>query len=93
MSIKGEKGILGKPKYKYGDTVCFETKFPGSEEVFLLKGTVDIVDAYGTFGQKEEPSYDVRAPFPNEEGVLVEGRSALYKHIRESRLTTPKGEE
>lgn len=37
-------------------------------------GTIEIIDAYGTFFQTEEPSYD----------VMVKVENCLYKHIRES---------
>lgn len=69
-SKKGNGPRLGFPKYKIGDMVTFrinrETKV----------GKVSIVDAYGTFGQNEEPSYDI---YVKEEGCL-------YKHFRESQV-------
>ena len=51
--ILGETKMLGKPKYKYGDTV----KFKVTEELYKV-GTIEIVDSLGTFDQKKEPSYD-----------------------------------
>lgn len=67
-----EKGIIGKPKYKRKDVVQFVL------EETVYQGTVDIVDAYGTFEQNEEPSYDILTPnFRN-------GETYLVKHIRES---------
>ena len=61
------------PKYKKGDVVRF--KFFEDKEP--LEGMVAIVDAYGTFEQNEEPSYDIYK-FDN---------NTLYKHIRESLVT------
>ncbi|SCY80273.1 hypothetical protein SAMN02910292_02978 [Lachnospiraceae bacterium XBB2008] len=63
-------GKLGYPKYKLDDIVSFEC------DGKTLSGKVAIVDAYGTFGQNEEPSYDI---------MVEEGQPwTLYKHIRES---------
>ena len=39
-------------------------------------GKIDIIDPYGTFEQREEPSYD----------ILVEEDNCLYKHICESEI-------
>ena len=60
--------MLGNPKYKHGDIVMFN--YDGREKI----GHIYIVDAYGTFEQDEEPSYD----------VMVEKENCLYKHCRES---------
>lgn len=72
--------MLGKPKFKVGDSVAFKIK--GEEKEFLINGEVFIVDAYGTFEQKEEPSYDIMA----EESHFNKEQPCLYKHIRESLL-------
>ena len=64
-------GIIGKPKYKRMDMVEFEARGE------MKRGRVYIVDAYGTFEQSEEPSYDIR----------VEEENCIYKHMRESWLT------
>jgi len=61
--------MIGKPKYKENDVVSFKI---GNE---VETGYVYIVDAYGTFEQNEEPSYDIMV----EEGAMP----GLYKHIRE----------
>lgn len=61
--------ILGKPRYHLGDVV--EITY-GLHNTKL--GKVYIVDAYGTFEQNLEPSYD----------ILVEEENCLYKHICES---------
>lgn len=60
--------MIGKPLYKYKDTVSFKIG-----EV-VKTGYIYVVDAYGTFGQHEEPSYD----------IIVENENMLYKHVRES---------
>lgn len=62
--------MLGKPKYRYGETVTFT--FKGENKL----GYVYVVDAYGTFEQSEEPSYDIMVENENEH--------CLYKHFRES---------
>ena len=61
-------GVLGKPKFQRGDSVSFECN--GQIKV----GLVEIVDAYGTFDQNVEPSYD----------ILVKSENTLYKHFRET---------
>ncbi len=61
--------IKGKPRYHYDEIVRFSW---GTEE---KTGKIRIIDAYGTFEQNEEPSYD----------ILVE-ESGLYKHVRESEI-------
>lgn len=62
--------MLGKPKYKYGDLVQFQV------DNNIKIGVVKIIDAYGTFFQIEESSYDLE----------VQKENCLYKHIRESRI-------
>lgn len=62
--------MLGKPKYKRNDKVSFEING------IVKQGYVCVVDAYGTFFQKDEPSYD----------VMVEEDNCLYKHIPESQV-------
>lgn len=62
--------MLGKPKYTYDDEVKFV--IDGKE----VCGKIAIIDAYGTFEQNEEVSYD----------IFVESENTLYKHIRESSL-------
>jgi predicted HicB family RNase H-like nuclease len=60
--------MIGKPMYHLGNYVTFSVT---TEEKV---GKIDIVDAYGTFEQAEEPSYD----------IFVEEENCLYKHIPES---------
>lgn len=67
--------MKGKPKYKIGDNVSF---IFNDEK---LSGTVFIVDAYGTFEDPTDVSYD----------IMVEDDNAynkcLYKHINEKSVT------
>ena len=65
-----KKGTLGKPKFKRGDIVEFEARGE------IKRGRVYIVDAFGTFEQMEEPSYD----------IMVEEENCLYKHFPESNV-------
>ena len=69
------KHIIGKPLYERYDTVSFDL------EGKTYTGTVYVVDAYGTFGQNEEPSYDVMV-----ENFRDSGSPCLVKHTRESAL-------
>lgn len=62
--------IPGRPRYRYGDMVLF----CGSDAEKV--GKISIIDAYGTFEQREEPSYD----------IFVEEDNCLYKHISESEI-------
>ena len=62
---------LGSPRYLIGDLV----KFNIDDET--IEGRISIIDAYGTYEQQDEPSYD----------ILVRGKDGtkcLYKHVRES---------
>jgi len=73
--------MLGKPKYKYDDIVEFQILDKNDKKI-TLKGTIYIIDAYGTFWQNEEVSYDIMVPA--EESHI--GTDCLYKHIRESQI-------
>ena len=68
------KTEIGKPKYTYEDKVDFTFDF--KNETIELTGIIRIVDANGTFEQKEEPSYDIEA--------FYKGEIYLFKHVRES---------
>lgn len=57
-------------KYKWGQKV----RFPFRDA--MKEGYIEIVDAFGTFEQKEEPSYD----------IMVYPDDCLYKHVRESMI-------
>ena len=59
-----------KVKIKRNDMVVFKI---GDDEKC---GMIQIVDAYGTFEQEDEPSYD----------ICVEEENCLYKHIRETAI-------
>ena len=62
--------IPGRPCYHREDMV--RIKWDDTEKV----GKITVVDAFGTFEQSEEPSYD----------ILVEEDNCLYKHICESEI-------
>lgn len=62
--------IPGKPRYRHGDMV--RIKWDDTEK----RGRIYVVDAFGTFEQSEEPSYD----------IMVEEENCLYKHICESEV-------
>lgn len=66
--------MIGNPKFKKGQLVEFTVNGEN------IKGIVFIVDAYGTFEQSDEVSYD----------VFVEEHNNLYKHLRESILREVK---
>ena len=65
--------MRGKPKFKYGDSVKFTVTIDGVETEFI--GTIYIVDAYGTFFDSSDVSYDIMSTF--------KGRETLFKHISE----------
>lgn len=64
--------MLGKPKYKRDDEV--KLVFRGD----IIQGQIYIVDAYGTFEQNEEPSYDIM--------IELDSGKCLIKHVRESQV-------
>jgi hypothetical protein len=61
---------IGKPKYKYQDKVSFKINDK------TVEGSIYIIDAYGTFENPNEVSYD----------ILSESENTLYKHIPESEI-------
>lgn len=72
--------MLGKPKFNFGDRVsCVFTGDDGKD--FTVIGTVEIIDIWGTFEQKEEVSYDFMV-----EDWRGSGTPVFVKHIRESEL-------
>lgn len=87
--------MIGNPKYKEGNIVHFKLTLKDRANVSInekdgfqlepvtldLSGEVYIVDAYGTFEQNEEPSYDIMV-----EDWRGTGEPMLVKHIRESGL-------
>lgn len=68
------KGVIGHPKYKYEDKVHFDITINNKTETF--HGEVSIVDAYGTFFDDSQPSYDIMC--------YKDGVRTLFKHIPES---------
>lgn len=62
--------IPGRPRYRREDIV--RINWDGTEKA----GKICVVDAFGTFEQSEEPSYD----------IFVEEDNCLYKHICESEI-------
>ena len=69
---EARKGVAGKPRFARDDKVVFTM---GEEEI---EGIVAIVDAWGTFEQNEEPSYDIFV-----ERYRDTGEPCLLKHIGE----------
>ena len=72
---------LGKPKYKVGEEVCFVW---GKDKKQEAKGRICIIDAYGTWEQKEV-SYDILGSKSEEPD-----KRTLFKHIRESEIVNIK---
>ena len=69
--------MIGRPIFKVDDKVKFDIS--DGDKTLTLEGYVYIVDAYGTFEQNEEPSYDIMV----EHSPHFDGQKCLYKHIRE----------
>ena len=69
--------MLGNPKYNYGDKVKFTI------EGHDIVGTVEIIDAYGTFEQNEEVSYDILGSSEH----YFNGEPCLFKHIIETHVS------
>ena len=72
--------MYGAPEYDYGDVVVFAINHDGEE--IVLEGTIEIIDAYGTFADPDCVSYDILVapdPFYGDNGCL-------YKHIPEERV-------
>ena len=64
--------MIGKPKYKIGDKVSFKL------EDTIYTGYVHIVDAYGTFDNSSDVSYDIMV-----ENFDSKKEKCLFKHINE----------
>lgn len=73
--------MLGNPKYDYDDIVKFKITDEKLGEV-ECEGNIYIIDAYGTFEQNEEVSYDIMV----EHSPHFGNKPCLYKHIRESKV-------
>lgn len=72
-----ESPVIGHPKFKRNDKVVFEMIF--QDKCIRVEGVIEIVDAWGTFEQGDEPSYDIAATLPD-------GEEYLIKHIIESAI-------
>lgn len=77
--IKCGKGEIGKPRFDVGDKIGFYLKPHRMDKEIFFVGSVYIVDAYGTFEQDDEPSYDIMV-----EDWMGTGKRMLVKHERES---------
>lgn len=66
---------IGYPKYAKGENVGFIFD-KGAGSIKECQGSIYLIDAYGTFEQNEEASYDIIS--------MNEGEKCLYKHVRES---------
>lgn len=65
--------MKGKPKFNYGDKVQFTLENEGT-----FTGTIYIIDAYGTWDDPSDVSYDIMV---DEYGPKKE--ECLFKHITE----------
>lgn len=65
--------MLGHPEYKYGEEVMFDCNGQS------LKGRIYIIDAYGTFFDNSDVSYDIMV----ENSPRYNNAKCLYKHINE----------
>ena len=73
---------LGKPKYKVGEEVYFVW---GKDKKQEAKGRICIIDAYGTWEQQKEVSYDILGSKSEEPD-----KRTLFKHIKESEIVNIK---
>ena len=64
--------MLGKPKFKSGDNVSFKLKDT------TYNGYIYIIDAYGTFEDDSDVSYDIMV-----ENCGPKKEECLFKHIPE----------
>lgn len=69
--------MLGKPKYKYMESVVFTLHKDGVD--IQLQGYIYIIDEYGTFFDNSDVSYDIMVK-DSERGDI------LYKHVREDKV-------
>jgi len=67
--------MIGHPKHKLGDVVTFYLNG------MKLQGTIEIIDAYGTFEDDSDVSYDI---FVTNHPKYKDG--VLIKHINERML-------
>ena len=67
--------MLGKPKFDYNDIVKFKSRMFSDTPELEVEGSVAIIDAYGTFEQNEEVSYDV---YSAKDNILFKQRRLNY---------------
>lgn len=79
--------MVGNPKYKVGDIVEFDATLLSNKKK-RWQGVVAIVDAYGTFFDDSDASYDILI----KENIGEKGANVLCKHIREDRVVAKVGE-
>lgn len=73
--------MLGKPKFDYEEKVKFKIRY--DEKEYVLSGVIYVIDAYGTFYDNSDVSYDIMV----EAGNPITGKeSCLFKHIREDKV-------
>lgn len=82
-SVDENHPVLGKPRYEMYQPVKFIFEEMGRPEENI--GLVYICDAFGTFTNSKEPSYDIMA--------FREGEVCLFKHQAESAVTALTKEE
>lgn len=86
--------MKGKPKYNYGDTVTFSFidydyderghRIDGTNHKTTLTGTVYIIDAYGTWDDPSDVSYDIMVPMEKYVTKDNPNGDCLFKHIKET---------
>lgn len=71
--------MLGKPKYVDGDMVKFRVLIDyETQKIEELIGSIYIVDAWGTFQDNSDVSYDILV-----KDYAGPGANCLFKHIPE----------
>ena len=83
MTENSRLPLLGKPRYEMNQPVKFQVQIKDVQEEKI--GIVAIRDAYGTFSNPEEPSYDIYG--------MYEDDICLFKHHPESTVTALTEEE
>lgn len=82
--VDEDKPILGRPRYELYQPVRFLIEAGDVLEEQI--GLVVVCDSYGTLGQRQEPSYDIFAKFPDALREQYSKEVCLVKHIPESKL-------
>lgn len=68
--------MLGKPKYSIGEEVVFHLENRRGVDTSFI-GKIYIIDAYGTFEDNTDVSYDILAKDADD------GKDILFKHVSE----------